>query len=154
MALDTDTIPYLIALPISLPYLSRCAAPRDLHAAIATTRPPSKPLLYINHSHYHVFIKSCGATLNLSKTIDLFLSLCMPSILSNQKTRITPLSTKQENNKPPECLPILTYRISLNHAIVTPITPSSVRLSISNLYSYLILNKTIRMGIVLNNLSF
>ena len=92
VALDTDTISYLIASPISLPYLPPsiafpylfvCAAPRDLYAAIATTCQPSNPSLCKDFSHSIFSVEFCGSILNLSKTIDLSLSLRMSFILSN-----------------------------------------------------------------------
>ena len=108
VALDTDTISYLIAPIISLPYLSPpigfpylllCSAPRDLYAAITTTRPLSNPLIYKNYSHSHVFTKACAVTLSLSKIFDLSLSLCISPDLLDRKTRITPPFTKIRNNK-------------------------------------------------------
>ena len=116
---STYTISYLVAppislpylpLPITLPYLFARAAPRDLYAAIATTRPPSNPLPYMNYSHSHVFTKPCAATLSLPKIIDSSLSLCISPALSDRKTRITFSFVKTENNKINGMLAIIDFR--------------------------------------------
>ena len=108
----------------------------------------------MNYSHFHVFTKSCAATLSLPKIIDLSLSLCVSPALLDRKTRITPPFVKIENNKIPE-IPAIIDLWSLAwsrrcHACHVHL----VRLSINNSYSYLNLSKTIRMRMVLNNLSF
>ena len=129
MILDTDTILYLIEthdrslLYLIYSYLLRIliyclAAPKT---AIATFLQLLKASPY---KHFSTLIEIRDAILNLSKTLDLFISLCISLSLSNLSMGIALLFITHKITKSSKYLSVKVFRVLLNHVLSCLITLS------------------------------